>query len=165
MAAVPYAARHACAPPEAVCVGRASCGRGYGRHVGPSGVAPLNVLATGTLIDASVVRRSLRAISMETLIDDSTLACRARFELLFVVALGVSLVGPGCARPNVLVGYAYGPICIYCTGDCRACRPRGVWDGAERAPPPLNLAGVKGGARPPDLADLARQLSHEARAS
>ena len=95
-----FVRRHACAPSGTVCVGRASCGRGCGEHVGPSGVAPLNVWATGTLIDASVAHRSLRAISMETLIG-STLVCRAHFELLFVVALGVSLVGLGCALPNV----------------------------------------------------------------
>ena len=65
-----------------------------------SGVAPLNVWTTGTLIDTGAVHRSLRAISMETLIG-STLVCRAHFELLVVVELGVSLVGLGCARPNV----------------------------------------------------------------
>ena len=62
-----------------------------GRHVGPSGIAPRNVWITGTVIDTSVVYRSLRAISMETLIG-STLVCRAHFELLIVVGLGVSLV-------------------------------------------------------------------------
>ena len=101
MAAVPYVGMRVLRVEQNALAARVAAADMEGTFpVGPSGVVPLNMWATGTLIDASAAHRSLRAISMETLID-STLACRAHFELLFVVALGVSLVGLGCARPNV----------------------------------------------------------------